>query len=152
MSNNTDPKVIAEVDLNRYSGKWYEIAHAPNFFQRKCIRSTAEYVVTSPTSVSVKNVCFKQGGEISDIEGIAKIVDVAQPAKLKVRFNIFARGDYWIIDLDPNYQWAVVSGPEKKSLFILSRQAPMDSNLLASIILGLKEKGFRTQELVFDKY
>lgn len=152
MSNNADPKVVSEVDLARYSGKWHEIAHSPNFFQRKCLRSTAEYAVTSPTSVSVKNVCFKQDGEISDIEGIAKIVDTAQPAKLKVRFNFFARGDYWIIDLDPNYQWAVVSGPSKKSLFILARQAPMDPDLLVSIMVSLKEKGFRTEELVFDKY
>lgn len=152
MSNSADPKVISEVDLSRYSGKWYEIAHAPNFFQRKCIRSTADYAVASPTSVLVKNVCFKENDEISDIEGIATIVDIAQPAKLKVRFNFFARGDYWITDLDPDYQWAVVSGPAKKSLFILSRQAPMDSNLLASIIGSLKEKGFRTEELIFDKY
>lgn len=148
----TDPQVVSEVDLNLYSGKWYEIAHAPNFFQRNCLRSTADYAVLSPTSISVKNVCFKENGEISDIEGTAKIVDPAEPAKLKVRFNFFARGDYWIVDLDPHYQWAVVSGPGKKSLFILARQAPMNPDLLANILSTLKSKGFRTEELIYDKY
>lgn len=152
MSNNLDPDVISEVDLNRYSGKWFEIAHAPNFFQRSCVRSTAEYAVTSPTTISVKNVCYKENGSTSDIEGTARIVDTSQPAKLKVRFNFFARGDYWIVDLDPDYQWAVVSGPGKKSLFILSRQGPLEKNLLSSILDNLKGKGFNTEELIYDKY
>lgn len=152
LANETDPKVISSVDLNRYAGFWHEIAHAPNFFQRKCIRSTAEYAVTSPTTISVKNICYKEHGNTSDIEGIATVVDVAEPAKLKVRFNFFARGDYWIVDLDPNYQWAVVSGPSKKSLFILSRQAPMEASVLTNILTNLKQKGFNTEELIFDKY
>lgn len=152
LANESDPQVVSEIDLNRYAGKWFEIAHSPNFFQRKCIRSTAEYAVISPTSVSVTNVCYKADESISDIEGIAKIVDIKEPAKLKVRFNFFARGDYWIIDLDPEYQWAVVSGPKKKSLFILARSAPMETELQERIIESLKNKGFRTDELIFDQY
>lgn len=152
LASDADPKVVSSVDLNRYAGLWYEIAHAPNFFQRKCLRSTAEYVATSPATVSVKNTCYKENGVTSDIQGTAAVVDIAEPAKLKVRFNFFARGDYWIVDLEPNYQWAVVSGPAKKSLFILARQAPMDSSVLTSILTSLKEKGFNTEELIFDKY
>lgn len=152
MATDSDPQVVSEVDLNRYSGTWYDIAHSPNFFQRNCVRSKAEYAVTSATSISVKNTCYKENGATSDIEGTAKIVDASQPAKLKVRFNFFARGDYWIIDLDPNYQWSVVSGPQKKSLFILSRQTPMAPETLEKILNSLKEKGFRTDEFVFGRY
>ncbi len=148
----SDPEVVSAVDFNRYAGFWYEIAHAPNFFQRGCVRSTAEYAVLTPLSVSVKNTCFKADGSSSDIEGTATVVDPAVPAKLKVRFNIFAKGDYWIVDLDPNYQWAVVSGPKKKSLFILSRQGPMDAQVLKGIIDRLKLKGFNTDELIYDQY
>lgn len=151
-NNGSDPKVVPDVDLNRYVGQWYEIAHSPNFFQRGCVRSTAEYAVLTPSSISVKNVCYKANGSTKDITGKAKVVDPSVPAKLKVRFNFFARGDYWIVDLDPNYQWAVVSGPKKKSLFILSRQAPMNDHLLKKILDRLKHRGFKVDDLIYDQY
>lgn len=149
---NTDPEVVSSVDFNRYVGFWYEIAHAPNFFQRGCLSSTAEYALIGEGKVSVKNTCYKEDGGISDINGIATVTDPAVPAKLKVRFNFFARGDYWITMLDENYQWAVVSGPAKKSLFILSRTATMDDVLLKQILAQLQSQGFETQDLIFDRY
>jgi apolipoprotein D and lipocalin family protein len=151
-SDKTDPEVVPNVNFERYTGLWYDIAHSPNFFQRNCVRSTAEYSVLTTLSVSVKNTCYKADGSTSDIEGEAKVVDAKVPAKLKVRFNFFARGDYWIVDLDPSYQWAVVSGPQKKSLFILSRQAPMSNQLLNEIIDRLKKRGFKTDDLVLGQY
>lgn len=151
-ADQQDPTVVNEVDLNKYAGKWYEIARYPTFFQRNCVYSTAEYAVASPDSISVHNVCHKENRETSDIKGTAKIVDSAVPAKLKVVFNIFARGDYWIIGLDPNYQWAVVSGPRKESLFVLARTAPMEPQLLSSIISDLKKRGFDTEKIVYDRY
>jgi apolipoprotein D and lipocalin family protein len=150
--DNKDPEVVAAVDLQQYSGLWYEIAHSPNFFQKDCVRSTAEYKVLDAQKVSVKNVCFKADGDTSDISGKAKVVNPEVPAKLKVRFNWFARGDYWIVDLDPDYQWAVVSGPKKKNTFILARQAPMEPDLLNKILNSLKARGFDTDSLIFDKY
>ncbi len=151
-SDSNDPDVVSQVDLNRYMGQWKEIAHNPNFFQNGCIRSMAEYAVLSANEVSVHNTCVKEGGGSGDIQGVATIVDPSQPAKLVVKFNLFARGDYWIIDLDQNYQWAVVSAPQKKSLFILSRQAPMDEKLLQNILTSLKLRGFNTDDLIFDHY
>ena len=148
----SDPEVVKAVDLNLYSGTWYDIAHNPNFFQKKCLRSTAEYSVISPVSISVYNKCFKAQGKSSDIRGTATVVDPMVPGKLKVKFNFFARGDYWITALDANYQWVVVSGPKKKSLFILSRLAPMNQALLQKILSDLKKQGFNTEELVYDQY
>ncbi len=151
-NSKTDPEVVSTVDITRYVGSWYEIAHSPNFFQRGCEYSTAEYQIINAESISVHNVCHHSDNTISDIEGTATIVDPAVPAKLKVRFNFFARGDYWITELDQNYQWAVVSGPGKKSLFILSRVAPMDKELLQQILTTLENKGFDTTDLIYDKY
>lgn len=148
----TDPQVVESVDLNLYAGLWYEIAHAPNEFQKECIRSTAEYAVTTADSISVHNVCFKADGTSTDITGIGMVEDRATPAKLKVQFSPTQTGDYWIVALDANYQWAVVSGPAKQSLFILSRTAPMDGTLMTSIIDDLKAKGFHTDDLIFDQY
>lgn len=151
-SLSQDPAVVERVDFNRYMGLWYQIAHAPNFFQRDCLRSTAEYALLENGEVSVHNICYKKNGKISDIKGTAKVVDPTVPAKLVVDFNIFAKGDYWIIDLDPDYQWAVVSGPKKKSLFILSRKAPMDSVLLEQIVRKLQSQGFEVSEFIYDQY
>ena len=151
-ADEQDPTVVSEVDLNKYAGKWYEIARYPTFFQRNCVYSTAEYSVLSADSVSVHNVCYKEDRSTSDIKGEAKVVDPSVPAKLKVRFNIFAKGDYWIIALDPNYQWAVVSGPKKDSLFVLARTAPMQPELLKNILGDLKKRGFDTEKIVYDRY
>ncbi len=151
LARPSDPAVVADVDFTKYSGLWYEVAHSPNFFQKGCVRSTAEYQVIDASSVSVLNICYKENGKTSDISGIARVKDSAVPAKLKVKFNFFARGDYWIIDLDDNYQWAVVSSPKKKNLFILSRTFPMDQVILKNILLKLKAQGFETDKLIFDR-
>ena len=151
-ADNSDPSVVAQVDLNKYAGKWYEIGRFPTFFQRDCVRSTAEYQVQPDNTLSVYNVCFKNDGSTSDISGVAKVVDTNVPAKLRVRFNIFAQGDYWIVSLDPNYQWAVVSSAGKSSLFILARTAPMQIELRSRIVADLKARGFDTDRLVFDQY
>jgi Bacterial lipocalin len=152
LADDTDPDVVASVDFNRYSGLWYEIAHAPNFFQQDCVRSTAEYKVLSADSVSVLNTCYKADGGTRDIKGVAKVVDSATPAKLKVEFETGQTGDYWIVLLDKDYGWAVVSAPKKKSLFILSRQGPMDKYTQEKIVYTLKRRGFNTDELIYDKY
>lgn len=148
----TDPAVVPSVDLNKYAGLWHEVAHAPNFFQKGCIRSIAEYQVIDASSVTVHNVCFKENGKTRDISGVATVTDAAVPAKLKVRFSFFQRGDYWITHLDEQYQWAVVSAPKKKSLFILSRTFPMDQAVLSDILLRLKIDGFETDNLVYDHH
>lgn len=151
-TSHDDPAVVAEVDFQRYSGIWFEIAHKKNFYQRNCSYSTAEYKVLSATEVSVHNICYKKNGKTNSIDGVATVKDLNVPAKLKVKFNFFQRGDYWIVDLDSNYQWAVVSAPKKKSLFILSRTAPMNPALLEEILMRLQSRGFDTDKFVFDQY
>ena len=143
----SDPQVVETVDFNRYVGMWYDIAHEPNFFQRNCLRSTAEYQILSPDSVSVHNICYKKDGETDDIKGVAKVTDSRFPAKLEVDFGFMRKGDYWIIDLADDYSYAVVSAPNKKSLWILSRTAKMDAAVYQQIITRLKGKGFDLTKL-----
>lgn len=150
--NSSDPTVVSSVDFAQYAGAWEEIAHSPNFFQRGCVRSSAEYAVLAPGKVSVHNICHKADGSTRDIRGEGTTPNPAEPAKLKVRFNFFAKGDYWIVRLDPDYRWAVVSGPKRGSLFILARQGPMEPKLLQSILDDLKSDSFKTDSLVFDQF
>jgi apolipoprotein D and lipocalin family protein len=110
-----EPKVVQSVDLERYAGVWYEIAKIPNRFQKKCARNT-----------TVVNRCTKEDGKIITARGIAKIADTTTFAKLKVSFVSllgirFFWGDYWIIGLDEDYQWAIVGNPSRQYGWILSR-------------------------------
>ena len=155
-AHGTDPEVVQSLDIDRYLGDWYEIAHAPNWFQRKCMRSLAQYERIDATHISVFNTCFKWNGRKSTIRGYASVLDIDTPAKLLVRFKILGfipvKGDYWIVDLGQDYEYAVVSGAGKSGLFILSREAPMAQEKLDGILASLKARGFYTDNLVYDRY
>ena len=148
----SDPSVVPSVNLERYAGLWYQVAHFPSFFLNGCDSSTAEYSLNDDATVGVFNTCYKDGEVRSTIRGKARAENPAEPAKLKVDFGFFAKGDYWIVALDEDYQWSVVSGPGRSSLFILSRQGPMDPVRLAEIVAKLKEDGFETEKIIYDKY
>lgn len=135
-----DLKTVEKVDLSRYLGLWYEIASLPQWFQKNCYGTTAEYAMVAG-EIEVVNRCNKgslQGRE-SKAVGKAWVVDPSN-AKLKVQFFWPFRGDYWIIELDENYQYAVVGSPKRKSLWILSRTPKMDEALYADLIERIKTK------------
>ena len=137
-------EVVESVDLERYLGRWYEIASYPMYFQRGCTATTADYSLRDDGLIKVINSCRKGSldGKLKQAKGRAKVVDTATNAKLKVSFFGPFWGDYWIIDLDPDYQWAVVGGPKRKYLWILSRTPQMDPALFDEIIARLPAKGY----------
>jgi apolipoprotein D and lipocalin family protein len=140
---------VPKVDLNRYTGRWYEIARYPNRFERKCDRNvTATYALRSDGKISVVNACTTREGKPTQSDGWAKVVDPQSGSKLKVTFFWPFFGDYWIIDLSPNYEYAVVGEPSRKYLWILSRTAKMDDRLYAEITARLAAKGYDATKLV----
>ena len=136
--------VVDVVDLNRYLGMWYEIASYPSWFQKGCTASTAEYSLLSDGKIQVINRCHKDSleGPLKVSKGKAEVVDAATNAKLKVWFFWPFKGNYWIIDLDPDYQWAVVGEPSRKYLWILSRTPTMDETVYQGILERLPQKGY----------
>lgn len=137
-------ETVPLVDLNRYAGKWYEIAAFPQRFQKNCHCTTAEYTLTDKDYVIVENRCNNDSanGKLSSIKGKAFIQKNSGNAKLKIQFFWPFRGKYWIIDLADDYSFAVVSHPNKKYLWILSRTPKMGEDIYRQIIGRLKEKGF----------
>mgnify|MGYP001436808827 CR=1 FL=1 len=102
---------VEKVDLERYAGRWYEIARYPNRFQRDCASdTTADYTLLKNGRVGVVNTCRKKDGKIKQADGKAKVV-AASNARLKVTFFWPFYGDYWIIGLDRDYRWGVVGEP-----------------------------------------
>ena len=137
-------ETVASVDLQRYAGKWYEIARLPNSFQKDCWNSTAEYEIIDSETIRVVNRCEEDsaGGAMDDATGKAWVVEGSNNAKLKVSFFWPFKGNYWIIDLNPDYQWAVVGEPSRKYLWILSRTPTMYEAVYQGIIERLSQKGY----------
>jgi len=143
--------VVPKVDLNRYLGKWYEIATIPIRFQLGCNCVTAEYSLKENGRVKVVNSCRKDSpaGLFKSVTGQAKVVKGSNNAKLKVSFFWPFWGNYWIIQLDQeNYQWAVVSDPSRKTLWILSRAPQMDEELYRKLVDYCKFAGLNIDLLV----
>jgi apolipoprotein D and lipocalin family protein len=137
-------QTVPHVDLNKYSGKWYEIAAYPQRFQKGCHCTTAEYTLSDKGYVIVENSCNRDSvnGKQSYIKGKAFVESNSGNAKLKVQFFWPFKGKYWIIDLAEDYSYAVVTHPNKKYLWILSRTSKMDDAVYQEIISRLKVKGF----------
>lgn len=134
------------VDLKRYAGTWYEIASYPQSFERGCSKVKATYTLKDDF-VEVHNTSIKNG-EIKEIIGKAFVVENSGNAKLKVQFFWPFKGDYWIIGLAEDYSWALVSNPNLKTLWILSRTPNMEDRLYQSIIESLVKRGFDEAKIV----
>ncbi len=140
-------EVVPRVDLEKYLGKWYEIAHLPAKFQDGCSETTATYTLNDDGTISVRNECIRNG-KPKTAKGKAKVVDQSTRAKLKVTFFWPFYGDYWIVKLGSNYEYSVVGTPDRKYLWILSRTPQMDEKLFSELTEFAKSKGFDTMRLI----
>ena len=147
---------VASVDLRRYAGTWYEIARLPMWFQRHCVDSTATYVIRQDGKIGVHNECLTDSGTVEQADGIATVVDPATNARLMVTFdNFFARlvgpsreGNYWIIELNPEYQIAMVGTPDRRYLWILSRMPQLDERTFQGLVAKAQQLGFPISRLI----
>jgi apolipoprotein D and lipocalin family protein len=144
------------VDLERYAGRWYEIARLPNRFQERCAGEvTATYTLRPDGRVVVRNECREKDGRIARAEGVARRADARGPAsRLKVRFAPAwlsflgpVWGDYWILELDRDYRYAVVGAPSRKYLWILSRRPELDAAIYDSLLTSVARLGFDVSRL-----
>lgn len=127
-----DVTSVETLDITRYAGEWYEIARLPMFFQRKCVdQIITQYTLRDDGLVGVRNSCRDKDGDSRVVDGVARH-DADHPGRLQVRFAPdwlswlpFTWADYWVIALDPEYQWAVIGEPGREYLWILSRTPDM---------------------------
>lgn len=146
IEKNDSLEVVPHVELDKYLGKWYEIAHLPFRFEDDCTDITATYSL-SKGNISVLNECLRDG-KLKQAKGKAKVVDKNSGSKLKVSFFGPFYADYWIIDLGKEYDYAVVGTPNRKYLWILSRTPQMDDQLFSQLIESVKSKGFDVDKLI----
>ena len=143
-------ETVASVDLARYAGTWYEIASFPQWFQRGCTATTATYALRSDGLIDVVNQCRKGStdGPLASAHGRARVADLETNAKLQVSFFRPFWGDYWIIDLGAEYEYAVVGHPGRDYLWILSRNPSMPDDAYRAIVRRLAARGYDTSRLV----
>lgn len=139
-------QTVAQVDLEKYLGRWFDIASFPARFQKDCRCTTADYDMSPDSNyIRVVNRCvkFKNGkSRISEARGKAFIVEGSGNARLKVQFFWPFRGDYYIIGLAVDYSWAVVGHPGRKYLWILSRESYMTTDSYNQALQVAREKGY----------
>ncbi len=143
---------VASVDVTRYTGTWYEIASVKQFFSIGLVDTTANYSLLPDGTVKVINSgrYFAKDGPLSTITGTAVAVD-ASNARLNVSFtgsnSAQPPGNYWIVDLDPDYEWAIVSDPTGVSCFLLSRTPTVSPDLRAELLARAAAKGVDTSNV-----
>jgi len=150
-------RVVPSVNLSRYAGTWYEIARLPNRFQKSCAGEvTATYTIREDGQINVLNRCRQANGEMKSARGVARRASQSEPnSKLKVRFAPaflsfiqWVWGDYWIIDLAPDYRYAVVGEPSRKYLWILSRTSRMEEATYMKVLENVGKQGFDVGRLL----
>lgn len=143
------PQTVRHVEIARYLGQWYEVARLPNRFERDCERNaTATYSMDGST-LRVVNRCLKADGKPQIARGHAKIVDRSTNAKLKVTFFWPFYGNYWILGLSPDYDWAVVGGPDRKYLWILSRATALTPQQKEDVRKVVEQSGYDWSKLIW---
>lgn len=148
-------RTVESLDVPRYMGTWFEIAKYPNRFQKQCVANTsAEYSLQKDGTVKVINRCQLSNGEMEEVVGQARQIGGLTSPRLEVRFAPawlswlpMVWGDYWIIDLDPEYQLVAVSEPKREFLWVLSRTQQVNPNKYDALRQRLNAKGFDLNRL-----
>jgi apolipoprotein D and lipocalin family protein len=142
--------VAPNVDLSRFQGKWYEIARLPRTTQTDCHGTTAFYTQGSDGALSFVNQCNvgSQTGPLNTVSMSAKVSDPAVPAKLALDVGGYT-GDYWILEVGSNYEYAVVGHPSRLYLWILSRTSTLDTDTLQGILTRAQNNHFDTTQIQY---
>ena len=151
------PKTVDHVDFKRYQGKWYELARLPMYFQRDCAQSEAHYNLRTDGSVGVLNRCLTLDGEWKEASGTATPQVPGKTDKLWVEFDNWfsklapgvAKGEYWVLYVDSEYRTALVGNPDRKYLWILTRQENIPAFEREDLLSRARQQGYDTTRLIW---
>ncbi len=151
--NNAKPEISTadSVDIDKYLGKWYEIARFPHRFEKDLIGVTAHYSKRDDGKITVVNAGYEKffEGKYKEITGVAKIPDERDASKLKVSFFLFFYADYFILELDAeNYQYALVGSSSDNYLWILSRSPFMPDDTYSMLVEKARQRGYDVEKLI----
>jgi apolipoprotein D and lipocalin family protein len=150
---NMDMSTIEELDLNRYMGTWYEIARFDHSFERGLEGVSATYSLRPDGKITVINQGYKNStdGKLKVAKGKARQPDPDDPGKLEVAFFLFFYADYYILELEQNYRWALIGSSSDKYLWILSRTPLLEKETISEILEKAARRGYDTNKLIWVK-
>lgn len=141
--------IVDSVSLAKYSGKWYEIARLPQTFEKHCACVTAEYSILNENKIKVKNTCWDTtSNKFKVSEGRAKPINGFNNAALDVQFFWPFSGGYYVMALDSNYKYALIGNPNRKYLWILSRNPSLDESTFNDLKSIARENGYDLSSLI----
>lgn len=133
---------VAAVDLDRYAGRWVEIARLPNRFQSQCVSDTRATYAREGDRITVLNECRTAEDRFTHVQGTARVVEGSNNAKLRVSFFRPFYGDYWVLALDPDYRWVLVGEPSRTYAWILARSPALDDATREALLAQAAALGF----------
>jgi apolipoprotein D and lipocalin family protein len=144
VGNAAVPQPAKPVEIERYLGRWYELARYEAGFQKGCEGVTADYSLTAPGRIKVVNSCRKGSldGKPDQATGTAKVVEGSNNAKLRVSFFGPFYGDYWVLDRAEDYSWAIVGEPSGRYLWLLNRRPDPGVQELAAMKARVAAMGY----------
>lgn len=147
-TDKVDNSTVKSVDLNRYLGSWYEIAKFDHAFERELDYAMAKYSLRDDGKIDVLNTGIRDG-RARDAKGVAKLTNT--PGLFRVSFFGPFFGDYRIMMLDSNYQYALIGGSNENFLWILSRTPELDDATKSLILSEADRRGYKTNRLIWVK-
>lgn len=152
-AKNIDKTTVKKVDLEKYMGKWYEIARYDHSFERDLVGVTATYSLLPNNRIRVVNEGYKHtlNGSLKSAVGKAKVPDMNEPGKLKVSFFLWFYSDYYILELAEDYSYALIGSSSDNYLWILSRTPILPEVTLKRILDKAQKRGYDTEKLIFVK-
>lgn len=141
---------VEGLDIERYLGTWYEIARFPHSFEKNLVGVTATYSLREDGMIRVVNRGYRRSldGKPSKAVGKAKIPDKDHPARLKVSFFLFFYADYYVLELDGDYRWAMVGSSSPDYFWILCRTPQMDRETLGMLLENARRRGYDLDRLI----
>jgi apolipoprotein D and lipocalin family protein len=144
------PEPQKPVDLQRYAGRWYEVARLHNKLEEDCVNAEATYTPTADGGYTVTQACLPANAKPRLFHANMKIMDPGMNAKFRLTFFLVVHKDYWVLDYAPDHSWVVLGEPTGKYLWLFSRTPDLKANK-AALVARAQSLGYDTSKLIYDK-
>jgi apolipoprotein D and lipocalin family protein len=146
------PDVATGVELERFAGKWFEIAKLPRLTEANCTATVASYTLRADGDLDMTSECHldELDGPVKSLSAKAKVIDRAVTAKLALDVGGFY-GDYWILEVGQSYEYAVIGHPSRDYLWVLSRTPTLDDSTLHGILKRAEAQRFDVSRLEYTQ-
>lgn len=151
-SGNSLNRAVDRVDLKRFGGTWYSLASIPTIFDKGSRETTTRYTLNSDGYYNVITTCKNPDNSVRSLTSKIFPDGGDRQGEMKAQFIWPIKVDYWLVDLAPDYSWAVVGHPDYRWLFIMSRKPCMDKKQYDEIVARCKAMGYPTDKLVLQQF